>query len=452
MKNTLEFAKPTRRAFLRTVAGAAVVPAFVPSAVLGAERPAPSERIGIGVIGLGSRGFNLLRNFLREPDAQIVALCDVDSKHYRHNPWGEGRPFGLEPARATVEEYYTRRGDAKASVSVYRDYRELLAHESVDAVVIATPDHWHALCTLEALRLGKDVFCEKPLTHLFHEGQLVYREAARRNAVFQVGSQQRSDERFRRAVELVQNGHLGKMLRVEVGLATGYGEPMGDSTVKDPPAHLDYDFWCGPSVVLPYMRARHHRWWRGHLAYGGGVLMDWIGHHNDIAHWALGMDQRGPSRVEAVGWTYPDTDVYNTPENYEIRCEYSDGISSVISNKNRIGLKLIGEDGWVYVDRGVIEASDERWAEKPFDPGPVKAYISKGHTRNFLDCVKSRQPCVAPPETAHRSITPGYLGYVSDALGRPLDWDPENERVMNDDEADTLLKTVDYREPWKLGG
>ncbi|MEA3365359.1 MAG: Gfo/Idh/MocA family oxidoreductase [Candidatus Hydrogenedentes bacterium] len=441
---------PTRRTFLRTVLGAAVAPALVPWTALGAARPAPSERIGIGIIGLGSRGFNLLHSFLREPDAQVVAVCDVDSKHYRDNPWGEGQAFGLEPARKTAEEYYARRGGAKAGVGAYRDYRELLAHEGVDAVVIVTPDHWHALCTLEALRLGKDVYCEKPLTHLFREGQLVYREAERRNAVFQAGSQQRSDERFRRAVELVQNGHLGQIRRVEMGLPPGYSKPMGDTTVEDPPEHVDYDFWCGPSIVLPYVRARHHRWWRGHLAYGGGVLMDWLGHHNDIAHWAVGMDKSGPTKVEAVGWTYPETNVYNTPENYEILCQYPGGIVNSISNKNREGLKLIGEDGWVYVDRGVIEASDERWTKKSFDPGPVKAYVSERHTTNFVECVKSRQPCVAPAETAHRSVTAGHLGYVSNTLGRPLDWDPDTERVINDDEADTLLKTVNYRQPWKL--
>lgn len=452
MLKTRRYASPTRRAFLQTIGGAVVAPALVPSGVLGAERPAPSERIGMGIIGLGSRGFNLLHSFLREPGVQVVALCDVDSKHYRDRSKNEGQAFGLEPACEMVENYYARRGGAKTAPGAYKDFRALLAHEGVDAVVVATPDHWHALCTLEAVRQGKDIYCEKPVTHLFREGQVVYREVAKRNAVFQTGSQQRSDERFRRAVELVHNGHLGKIRRVEVGLPTGFGKPKGDTAIQEPPGHLDYDFWCGPSVVLPYIPARHHRLWRGHLAYGGGVLMDWIGHHNDIAHWAVGMDRSGPARVEAVGWTYAETDVYNTPENYEILCQYPGGIASSISNTNRLGLKLIGEDGWVYVDRGIIEASDERWTQKSFDPGPVKTYVSENHTTNFIECVKSRQPCVAPAETAHRSITPGHLGYVSNALGRPIEWDPVNERVIDDDEADTLLKTVTYREPWKWEG
>ncbi len=444
----------TRRAFLRAAAGAVSAPMVLSSRVWGAEGAEPSERIGIGIIGMGSRGFNLLHSFLREPDAQVVAVCDVDMKHFRDNASGQGDAYGLEPARERAEAYYAQRDNRSAyrGIGAYCDFRDLLAHDGVDAVVVATPDHWHALCILEAVRKGKDVYCEKPVTHLFREGQLVYREVARHNAIFQAGSQQRSDERFRRAVELALNGHLGKLQRVEVGLPMGFGEPRGDTAIQEPPGHLDYDFWCGPSVALPYIPARHHRLWRGHLAYGGGVLMDWIGHHNDIAHWALGMDHSGPTKVEAAGWTYAATDVYNTPRDYTIRCEYPGGISSVISNTNRLGLKLTGQEGWVYVDRGVLEASDERWTQKPFDPGPVKAYTSERHTKNFLDCIKSRESCAAPAETAHRSITPGHLGYVSHALGRPFEWDPVAERVTNDNEADTLLNTVIYREPWMLEG
>jgi len=235
-----------------------------------------------------------------------------------------------------------------------------------------------------------------------------------------------------------------------VGLPSGYAQPRGDTTIKTPPEHLDYDFWCGPSPKLPYMRARHHRWWRGHLAFGGGVLMDWIGHHNDIAHWALNMDQSGPLEVEAVGWTFPETDVYNSPHHYEIRCKYAGGITSTISDRNSVGTKLIGEDGWVFVKRGRLEASDPRWTKSDFDPGAAEVYQSPGHARNFLDCVKSRKECVAPARTAHRSITPGHLGYVANAVGRPLRWDSQAERIVGDDEAEKQLKALSYRGPWKL--
>ena len=443
----------TRRNFLRTAGAAGLI---VPGAMSTlAAKVAPAERITLGIVGVGSRGFNLIDVFLGQADAKILAVCDVDSLHYRDRPWGsKGAVFGREPAKKRIEAAYSKRTSSRRfrGVDVYADYRELCAREDIDAVVVATPDHWHALVAIEALDSGKDVYCEKPLAHRFGEGQAICREVARRKAVFQVGSQQRSDARFRQAVQLVLNGHIGKVLSVEVGLPAGYPKPQGDTTVKTPPPHLDYNFWCGPAPKLPYMQARHHRWWRGHLAFGGGVLMDWIGHHNDIAHWALGIDHSGPVEVEAVGWTFPETDIYDTPRDYKIRSKYAGGVTGSISSRHRGGTKIIGEDGWIFVNRGRLEASDPRWTKLDFDPGSVEVYESPGHARNFLDCVKSRHPCVAPAETAHRSITPGHLGYVSNAVRRTLRWDALAERIVGDDEAEKLLKSVSYRAPWKAAG
>ncbi|MCB9770900.1 MAG: Gfo/Idh/MocA family oxidoreductase [Candidatus Omnitrophica bacterium] len=433
-----------RRDFLRWTSALAF-PAILPASVLGKDGSTnPSERIAVGVIGLGSRGFNLIDDLLRAKEAQIVAICDVDLLHYRDNPWGKGSAYGREAAQIKIDGHYQSSG----GVSVESDFREVCSRDDLDAIVVATPDHWHALITLEALRNRKDVYCEKPLTHTFLEGQQVYREVQKQKAVFQTGSQQRSDKRFRRAVELVRNGRLGPINRIEVGLPAGYDHPMGAATATTPPPHLDYDFWCGPSPVLPYMRARHHRWWRGHTAYGGGVLMDWIGHHNDIAHWALDLDDSGPIRVEAVNWTYPETEIYDTPSQYEIQCEYSGGTHSSISSQNQLGTKFIGEDGWIFVNRQTLEASDPSWCDEGFDSGPKKAYRSLNHMRNFLDCVRSREECIAPAETGHRSVTPGHLGYVSHRLGRALKWDPEAEKVIDDDAANNLLHHQDYREPW----
>jgi predicted dehydrogenase len=416
------------------------------------QKPAPSDRIQLGVIGLGSRGYNLIDEFLRLNNCRIVAVCDVDEFHYRDRPWGKGKSFGRVPAKRKIEEAYAKQsGNSRPSgIQTYSDYRELIDRADVDAVVIATPDHWHAKCTLDSLAAGKDVYCEKPVTHLFHEGQLVYREVAKQNAIFQTGSQQRSDRLFRRAVELARNGVLGDIQRVEVGLPKGYDKPQGDATVMKVPKQLNYDFWCGPSEVLPYMRARHHRWWRGHRAYGGGVLMDWIGHHNDIAHWALDLDTSGPTSVEAVDWVFPSGDIYNTPENYTIRCQYNGGISSTISTQNRQGLKLIGSDGWVFVTRGKIESSNTSWTQADFDPGNEKVYVSDNHAKNFLDCILSREECISPARATHRSITPGHLAYVSNALGRKLQWDAEAEQVIADDKANELLMEMTYREPWGL--
>lgn len=440
-----------RRFFQRT--GAACAAAVVPASALGRTKVAsPSERVTVAVVGLGSRGYNLIDQFAGQADAQIVAACDVDRWHYRDRPWGRGLAHGRAPGKERIEKAYARRPgrSGAAGVEVYGDYREVCRREDLDAVVVATPDHWHALIALEAMRAGQDVYCEKPLAHDFREGQLMVREAARRKAVFQTGSQQRSDARFRQAVRLVRNGHIGPVRHVEVGLPPGYAEPQGDATIEPPPDTLDYDFWCGPASKLPYMRARHHRWWRGHRAFGGGVLMDWIGHHNDIAHWALDMDAGGPLEVTAVGWNYPQTDVYNTPRDYEIRCRYAGGVTTSIASRHRNGTKWIGQDGWVFVTRGRLEASDARLASADFDPGAIDVYRSPGHVRNFLDCVKTRETCVAPAATALRSITPGYLGYVSDALQRTVKWDADSERIVDDEEANRMLHAITYREPWSL--
>ena len=178
--------------------------------------------------------------------------------------------------------------------------------------------------------------------------------------------------------------------------------------------------------------------------------MDWIGHHNDINHWAIGMDKSGPQTVEAVGWTYPETKVYDSPVDYEVRCTYAGGIETSIGSVNPMGTKWIGENGWVYVNRGKLEASNPEWVKKGFSAGPKKAYKSANHHRNFVDGVKERKECVAPAETAHRSITPGHIAYVAQAVGRKLKWDPAKETIIDDKEAQKKLMALPYRAPWKL--
>lgn len=444
---------PDRRQFLGSAGTLLSTIAFQHSAhARSGRRVSANDRIQIGLIGLGSRGFNLLDSLLNSSDVRIVALCDVDAKHYRDRVWGTGRVMGLEPGMAAVQAKSGRNRPAgsTARITATRDFREVCEHPEVDAVVIATPDHWHALCTVTALRAGKDIYCEKPVTHTFYEGQIVSREAARRKAVFQTGSQQRSSVEFQRAVELVRNGHLGKVHNVRVGLPPGYADAQ-DSIQTDPtPRHLDYDRWCGPAMKLPYMRARHHRWWRGHRCFGGGVLMDWIGHHNDIAHWGLGMDAAGPESVTSSGWSFPDTTVYNTPHHYTLECLYPNGVTSRISSRDPVGTRFEGSEGWVFVTRGKIEASRPEWLTPKFDVGEFRVPVVASHLRNFLDCIKQRTACLAPADTAHRSITPGHLGYVSQTVGRSLRWNAADERIEGDDEADRLLRTHDYREPWQL--
>lgn len=412
-----------------------------------ASRAAANERLNLGFVGLGERGIYLLDQFLAEPDIQVVAICDVEELHYRERDWGKGKALGRAPARDRV---------SKASGSpppvITADFREVCGHPGLDAVVIATPDHWHALCTLEAIGSGKDVYCEKPVTHRFAEGQAICRAVADRGTIFQTGSQQRSLPEFRRAVELIRNGVLGGVERIEVGLPSGYEQPMGSPEIVAPPDPTAYERWCGPAEKLPYMRARHHRWWRGHSAFGGGVLMDWIGHHNDIAHWSLDLDASGPERIETTVWTPAKTAVYDTPWHYTICCDYPGGVTSTISDANAVGTKWVGPDGWIHVTRGRLTASDDRWLAADFSAGPFSLGPITSHVRNFLDGVKQRRACVAPATVGHRSITPGHLGGVSQAVGRPLVWDAAAERVVNDPEAQTLLEQNQYRSPWQLPG
>ncbi|MBL6764437.1 MAG: Gfo/Idh/MocA family oxidoreductase [Verrucomicrobiae bacterium] len=435
-----------RRRFLSLTAGAVTLPLLTSSTR--AQKAAPSERINVGIIGLGGRSQALLASFLRQADVQVVALCDVQREHWRDGEWGRGPArFGTEPARLQVERAYD--GKAKG-LGIYQDFRNLIDHKGLDAVVVATPDHWHALQCLAALRAGLDVYCEKPLTHTFEEGQLLYREVAKQKAIFQTGSQQRSTANFHQAVELLHNGVLGKVRQVEVGLPAGHKEPIGDTTIQEPPANLDYESWCGPSELLPYAPTYHHRNWRWRLAYGGGQLMDWIGHHNDIAHWGLKLDKTGPTEVEAVNWTWPESKaVYDAPVDFDVVSRYADGTLIRISTRNEGGTRWIGDNGWIHVNRGKLDASNKGWLKPGFKAGPHTAYNSPDHTRNFVDGIKTRTECICPAETGHRSVTPGHLGHVSAKIGRKIKWDPKNERVIGDPDAEKRLK-ADYRYPWNL--
>ena len=428
-----------RRHFIQRSA-AFSAPLILPASVLGqGGATAPSERVTVGLIGCGGQGSGVFNGMLNSKEVQGVAVCDTDSQR-------------ANKAKDNVNSRYAKEKESGAfkGCDVYGDFRELCERDDIDAVVVGTPDHWHAVAALTALRAGKDVYCEKPITHLFAEGQALYKEVAERKAIFQTGSQQRSDTRFRMAAEVVLNGLIGKIKHVEVGLPKGHGSNEEGKIAQPIPENLDYDMWCGPSKVLPYHKSRLHFNWRWNLAYGGGQLMDWIGHHNDIAHWGLGLDKSGPVQVEAKNFAYPKKGIYDQPIDYEVLSTYADGYTISISNKNKMGTKWIGEDGWVFVSRGKIEASNREWIRESADRGPIKAYKSRDHRMNFIEGVKTRKECICPAETAHRSITPGHLGYVSDALGRPLKWDPAKEMIIGDPEADKLLKMVNYRGDWKL--
>ena len=431
--------KLSRRRFLLVTGAALSAPTLLPSGLLGAE--APSRRITLGVVGCGGMGTGNTESFLREKDCQVVAACDVDKQH-------------LANLVGHVNKHYQNE-DCKS----YHDYRELMARKDIDAVMLAVPDHWHELVAVEAARRKKDIYGEKPLARTIAEQQAIVKAVRKNHCIWQTGSWQRSVTTFRKAAEIVRNGLIGEVKRVEVGLPSGHndsGHTGQYMTPSEPPPELDYDRWIGPSQMMPYIRGRIHKNWRWNYNTGGGQLLDWIGHHCDIAHWGCDFDQSGPSEVEGVGEFPPKDAVWNTCTKYRIELKYPRNISMTIAGgypEIRSGTKWIGSQGWVWVNRGAFEASNEEWRdyrELPDELRKVKLYESSNHQRNFLDCVKSRKPTITPAETAHHSAIPGHLGLISMLVQRKLRWDTATERILDGAEASRLL-TRAYRPPWKLG-
>jgi predicted dehydrogenase len=310
-----------------------------------------------------------------------------------------------------------------------------------------------------AARQGKDIYGEKPLAHTIAEQQAMVAAVQANKRIWQTGSWQRSVAIFHKAAEIVRNGLIGDVTRVEVGLPEGNnnsGKAATSMVPSEPPPELDYDLWMGPSKMMPYIQGRVHRNWRWNYNTGGGQLMDWIGHHCDIAHWGCDFDNSGPSEIEGHGEFPPKDAVWNTATKYRIELRYPRNITMIIAGGYpdiRGGVKWIGTKGWVYVERGVFEGSNEEWRDYrnlPEELRKVKLYVSTNHQKNFLDCVKSRKPTITPVETAHHSAIPGHLGLISMLVGRKLKWDVATERILGDAEASQLL-TRPFRPPWKLG-
>jgi predicted dehydrogenase len=439
MTTSVNGAGVSRRRFLFSGGAALMMPRLMTGCATG--RQPPSEQIVLGVVGCGTQGVSDAKDFLRQKDCRVVAACDVDQNH-------------LKAMVDVVNKHYNNK-DCKAC----HDFRELVARPDLDAVLIATPDHWHALVAVAAARHKKDIYGEKPLARTIAEQQAIVRAAQENGRIWQTGSWQRSVPNFHKAAEIVRNGLIGKITRVEVGLPANNndsGHTGQFKMVSAPPAELDYDTWIGPSRMMLYVRARIHKNWRWNYNTGGGQLMDWVGHHCDIAHWGLGFDKAGPMEIEGTGEFPPPDAVWNTATKYRIELKYPEDIAMTMAGgyaEIRAGVKWIGTDGWVWVDREHFEASNEEWQDMkqlPESERKIKLAISSDHFRNFLDSVKSRQPTITPVETAHHSTIPGHLGLISMLVGRKLKWDALNERILDDPEASALL-TRPYRPPWKLG-
>jgi predicted dehydrogenase len=452
-----------RRQFLKAAGAAIILPTILPGCVTGRDgKTAPSNKINLGVVGWGMQGPGNTKSFLVEDDCRVVAACDLDKN-------------ALQAALDSVNEHY-----GNQDCAAYHDYREMMARPDLDAVMLAVPDHWHALVATEAARRKLDIYGEKPLAKTIAEQQAIVQAVEKHNVIWQTGSWQRSQPTFHKAAEIVRNGLIGDVTRVEVGLPAGHhdfastapelleklsalqisdlskvlpGTAAWDLAVTPPPAELDYETWIGPSKMEPYIKQRVHRNWRWNYNTGGGQLLDWIGHHCDIAHWGLDFDRSGPSEIEGHGDFPAPNALWNTCTKYRIELKYPRNITMIIAGGHediRSGCKWIGTEGWVWVDRGGFEASNPEWKKGKSLPEAlrkVKLYESPGHWRNFLDSVKSRQPTIAPVQTAHHSAIPGHLGLISMLTGRKLNWDVAHEKILGDPAASALL-TRPYRAPW----
>ena len=406
-------------------------PFFVKGAV------AASDRVAMATIGAGWMGSSHLKEFLKVPEARIVAVCDLDEDH-------------LAEGKAIVDKGY-----GNSDCAVYRAFEEVLARRDLDAVSIALPDHWHAIAAVCAARAKKDIYGEKPLAHNFHEGAAI-REAVQQNGrIWQTGSWQRSRENFRRACELVRNGRIGKVKLIEVGLPAGhtdFAKTKDQTEITQPPATLQWDRWLGPAPVAAYSVARVHKNWRWNLDYGGGQIMDWVGHHVDIAHWGMGWDDAGPYEVEGEGEYPPRTALWNTAVKYKVTCKYAGGVTMVMAGgykEIRGGTKWIGENGWIWVNRNGLESDPPSLLTPEIGPNEVRLPKSPGHYQEFINCVRNRERTLAPVEAALRSATPGWLGQIAMLTGRKLRWDPVAETLPFDSDAAKLL-TRKMRAPWQL--
>ncbi len=439
MKQSAPSTGISRRRFIAATGLALAAPTIIPASALGREgKTPPSERITMGVLGWGMQGPGNTDAFLNIKDCQVVAACDLDKNH-------------LQSALDKINGFY-KNNDCKP----YHDYREMMARKDIDAVMLAVPDNWHELTATEAAKNKKDIYGEKPLARTIVEQQRIVKAVEKHDRIWQTGSWQRSQGPFRRAAEIVRNGLIGKITRVEVGLPAGHFDFAGTKdkmTVTPPPPRLDYEFWIGPAKMEPYIEGRVHMNWRWNYNIGGGQLLDWIGHHCDIAHWGMDCDNSGPSEIEGHGEFPPRDAVWNTCTKYRITCKYPKDIEMIIAGGHpdiKSGTKWIGTDGWVWVDRGGYDASNLDWFAKLPESCTVHLYKSDNHQANFIDCVKSRKPTITPVQTAHHSAIPGHLGLISMLVGRKIRWDVKREKILDDSDA-TKLMSRPYRSPWKLG-
>jgi len=440
----------SRRSFLKRAAASSVaLPFLVPSHVWAAPSK-PNARLAMGFVGMGTQNRGLLGGFLGQ-ETQVLAVCDVDTTR-------------RSAAQKRVDDFYGKRAGQRAGCAAYSDFRKIIERKDIDAVCIATPDHWHAVITLAALRAGKDVYCEKPLTHNIHEAVEVLRAVDANRRVLQTGSMQRSSKEFRVACELVQNGAIGKVQRVECQ----FGDPGVPCNLREEPMEpgLDWDMWVGPAPMRPYNSVlsprgvhTHFPNWRAYREFGGGMVTDWGAHHLDIAQWGLGMDSSGP--VEVLPPAKPGA-------KRGAKLVYANGVT--VEHKDGFGVDFFGTEGEVQVNRGRFTfqragkmiasftgrkdqktscAAQVQTAERAFlKDAKIKLYVSGNHVSDFMQCVRNRTKPITSEQVGARSAICCHLMNQCYYHNRRLKWDPVQFTFV-DGTGDPAWLTRDYRSPWR---
>ena len=458
-----------RRSFLRRAGSAALgtlgLPYMVPSSASGkAGRVGPSNRITAGCIGLGNQGSAVLRGFLGKDDVQIVAVCDVHA-------------IKREETRKLVEKHYAdKQGDGSyTGCTAHNDFRDVISQPDIDAVVIATPDHWHVPIAAAAARAGKDTYLEKPIGVSIAQAQALRETVLRYSTVFQFGTQQRSDVEFRSACELVRNGRIGKLHTINVWSPSS--ESGGSTELAPVPPELDYDMWLGPAPLVPYTKDRcsnvnpffpsPDKIWPFIGDYCVGWIAGWGVHPLDVALWGADRELAGTVLVEGKG-VFPTVAACDTATNWNVILEFpGSGVKidfrgtggrngpAPIEWRQRYaktgghGTVFEGTEGWIHVRRGFIDAQPKSLLQSQIGPDEVRLYESNDHIRNFLDCIRSRAATICPIEAAIRVDTLCHLSDIATRLEEKLTWDPEQERFVNNETANRLLARA-MRSPWHL--
>ncbi|MBM4154481.1 MAG: Gfo/Idh/MocA family oxidoreductase [Lentisphaerae bacterium] len=448
--NPRSYSAPTRRGFLKAASAAVAAPLILPSRLLGAN--GPGGKIAVGMIGMGRQAYGSnLASFFKIPDCVVVAVCDVDA-------------WRMEQGRLAVDKAYAKNAAAGGGgCRTYRDFRELLAQKDIDAVMISTPDHWHAPMTLAAFAAGKDVALEKPITRTVVEGRMMADAAARGKRVFRVDSEFRSLEPMHRAAELVRNGRIGKLKLMRTGSPKEVF-PNEPEDVTAPPADLDYDLWLGPAPKVDYIQKRVHAprdirsrpGWMRNLDYCDGMITNWGTHLNDIAQWGAGTERTGPVEVKATG-TFHAGKVWNVLEQFDAWYRFANGVE-LFYQMGTPHVYFEGDKGWIRVNYvqdelhpDKLEASDPAILKAKIGPEEVH-FPLRGEKEDFIDCVKTRGRTLEDEEVGQRTTSLCHLAHISVKLGgRKLAWDPEKETFPGDDAANALLRGPAWRKPWAIG-